>query len=538
MTADTGPTVIMRSLQAKIVFVYLALAALIVGLSAVALIELGRIADKAREGSKVAELFDATLEMRRFEKNHFLYGQASDLQEHARFAARSRELLQRSAETIDSLAGAGAATALGHDLARYTEAMSVHALHPADEVQAAAVRGLGNRVVTVGERLAALERQSLNAALAAHQRNLLVWLALVATLLVLTGVLLARQVTRPLKAMEIRMEAVADGQLTRLALDSPEREFVSLAEAFNHVLDELERRQHTLVRAEKLASLGTLLSGVAHELNNPLSNISSSAQILKEDFDDDSRLGKSQRAQQSAAMLGTLRFAQPTPTMEGDPHAFHRQLIEDIDSETLRARRIVRNLLDYAGDREIKHVPVPLAELVEETLRFLKAKRPPGVEVSVDIAPELAVSGDRPRLQQVLLNLIVNAFDALGEVGPVGGELAITARAGVVGKNDGFPAHAGQCRPGSAVIDLTLADSGPGIPPERLPRIFDPFFTTKAVGQGSGLGLFITHEILSEHGGCISAANRPEGGAEFRIRLPQCSAGASPASLTLAGEAP
>jgi len=492
MTVDTGPILIMRSLQAKIVFVYLALAALIVGLSAVALIELGRIADKAREGSKVAELFDATLEMRRFEKNHFLYGQASDLQEHARFAARSRELLQRNAEAIDSLAGAGAATALGNDLARYTEAMSVYARQPSDEVQAAAVRGFGNRVVTVGERIAALERQSLNAALAAHQRNLLIWLAVVALLLVLTGVLLARQVTRPLQAMETRMEAVANGQLTRLALDSPEREFVSLAEAFNHVLDELERRRHTLVRSEKLASLGTLLSGVAHELNNPLSNISSSAQILKEDPD-----------------------AAP---------GFRTQLIEDIDSETLRARRIVRTLLDYAGDREFKPAPVPLAELVEETLRFLKAKRPPGVEVRVDIAPDLTVRGDRPRLQQVLLNLVINAWDAIGEggktVGNIGGELSISARASVVGKSDGFPAHAGQCRPGSAVIDLTLADSGPGIPPEILTRIFDPFFTTKAVGHGSGLGLFIVYEIIEEHGGCIGVANRPEGGAEFRIRLP------------------
>ncbi len=274
----------MRSLQAKIVLVYLALAALLVGLSAGALIELDRIADKAREGSKVSELFDAALEMRRFEKNHLLYGQTRDLEDHAGYASRARELLQRDAEALDALAGRGTASGLRNDLARYTAAMAAHASTPNDETLANEVRALGNRIVTVGERLASQERQSLNAALAAHQRNLLVWLGVVAVLLVLTGVLLARQVTRPLQAMETRMDAVASGQLTRLALDSPEREFVSLAEAFNHVLDELERRQHTLVRAEKLASLGTLLSGVAHELNNPLSNISSSAQILKEDL--------------------------------------------------------------------------------------------------------------------------------------------------------------------------------------------------------------------------------------------------------------
>ncbi len=514
----------MRSLQAKIVFVYLALAALIVGLSAVALIELDRIADKAREGSKVAELADATLEMRRFEKNHFLYHQASDLEDHARFAGRARDVLKRDAEALDSLAGQGTAHGLIDDLGRYTAAMAAHARSPVNEALADTVRALGNRIVTVGERLAALERQSLNAALAAHQRNLLVSLAVVAALLMLTGVLLARQVTRPLQAMEMRMEAVASGQLTRLALDSPEREFVSLAEAFNHVLDELERRQHTLVRAEKLASLGTLLSGVAHELNNPLSNISSSAQILKED---------------SLPSPASGEGAGGEGAFKGDTHEFHRQLIDDIDAETLRARGIVRALLDYAGDREFKPAPVPLADLVEETLRFLKAKRPPGVEVRIDIAPELTANGDRPRLQQVLLNLIVNAYDAMGSYG----ELVITARACIVGKSDGFPAHAGQCRPGSAVIDLILADSGPGIPPELLARVFDPFFTTKAVGHGSGLGLFITHEIIEEHGGCIGVTNRPEGGAEFHIRLPAATELASlprrpspPPPLPLAGE--
>lgn len=474
----------MRSLQSKIVLIYLALATLIVGLSLVALIELDRIADKAREGSKVAELADAMLEMRRFEKNHFLYRQTRDLEDHARFAERARDVLNRDAAALDALAGRNTASSLIDDLNRYTATMAAHARTPLNEDLANTVRAQGNRIVTVGERLTLFERHSLNAALTVHQRNLLISLGVVAALLGLTGVLLARQITRPLHAMESRMEAIANGQLTRLALDSPEREFVSLAAAFNHVLDELERRQNTLVRAEKLASLGTLLSGVAHELNNPLSNISSSAQILKEDPD-----------------------AAP---------AFRTQLIDDIDAETLRARRIVRGLLDYAGDREFKPAPVVWAELVKETLLFLKSKRPPGIEVRVDIPPDLVVSGDRPRLQQVLLNLTLNAYDAMESHG----ELAITARENVVCDDNDFPAHGGQCHPGNAVVDLILTDNGPGIPPDVLAKVFDPFFTTKAIGHGSGLGLFIVYEIIEKHGGCISVANRREGGTEFRIRLP------------------
>jgi len=484
----------MHSLQAKIVFAYIALAALIIGLSAVALIELDRIANKAREGSKVAELVDATLELRRFEKNHFLYQQAGDLTEHARYAQRARELLKRDADALDALAGPGTTRSWVKSLEHYTTAMAAHAQAPDDEAQTNTVRELGKRIVALGERLALLERKSLNIALTAHQRNLFVSLSVVAVLLTLTGVLLARQVTRPLQAMEKRMQAIGNGQLTRMEMGSTEREFVSLATAFNHVLDQLERRQLTLLRAEKLASLGTLLSGVAHELNNPLSNISSSAQILLEDV--------------------------------GVEPGFRQQLIEDIDTETLRARHIVRVLLDYAGDRKFQPAPVPLAELVEESLRFLKSKRPPEVDLRVEIAPDLTVMGDRPRLQQVLINLMTNAWDAMQEAGnPEAGELVISAITGVVGQHDDYPASTGlamtgQCRPGAKVIDLRLADTGPGIPPELLSRVFDPFFTTKAVGHGSGLGLFITFEIIEEHGGCISVANRPQGGAEFCIRLP------------------
>ncbi len=478
----------MRSLQDKITLLYLALATLVVGLSAVALIELVRIEDKVREGGKVAELFDSTLEMRRFEKNFFLYAQPSDLDEHARFVARVRELAERDAAVIEALAGKGVPATLSVDLARYTAAMTAYVRNPGDEPLAAAVRALGNRVVTLGEKLSLRERRALDLALKQHRRNFLLFLSAVAICLMLAGFLLAYWVTRPLKAMERRMEAVADGELTRLSLDNGDREFVSLATAFNHVLDELQRRQHTLVRAEKLASLGTLLSGVAHELNNPLSNISSSAQILRED----TRL---------------------------DPD-FRSQLVQDIDDETVRARRIVRALLDYSGDRDFELQRVALAELAEETLRFIKNKRPARVEVCVAIPPTLELMADRPRLQQVLLNLIVNAYDALRDVAGTP-QLVISARQVKAGeRGDDFPAPRGGCRAGQTAIEIEVSDNGPGIPEALLERIFDPFFTTKAVGHGSGLGLFIAYEIIEKHEGCLVADNRPDGGARFRIRLP------------------
>jgi signal transduction histidine kinase len=470
----------MYSLRAKILFAYVALTMLIVGLSAVAVVELGRLAGKAREGSRVAELTDAAFELRRFEKNHFLYGQPRDLQDHARYAELAQDLLRRDGAIVDALAGSGSAARLGGQLSQYTAAMAAHAARPDDEALAASARALGHRIVTAGEQLSQRERTSLNTELDRHRRYLLQSLGVVAALLALAGALLARQVTRPLKSMEERMEAVASGRLVRLPPGSRERELASLTAAFNHVLDELERRQHVLLRAEKLAALGTLLSGVAHELNNPLSNISTSAQILKEDTQ--------------------------------SPADFRSQLIADIDAETLRARRIVRALLDYAGDRAFHLAPVPLLDLVQETLRFLKHRRPAEVDVSLEITPGLMVQADRPRLQQVLLNLITNAYDALG-LQP--GTLQITARPLPATERD---ACAG-LHPGEAAVEICLLDSGPGFPEAILPRLFDPFFTTKPVGQGSGLGLFIAHDIITEHGGCIEAANRPGGGARFRLLL-------------------
>lgn len=472
----------MHSLQGKIVLVYLALATLAVCLSLLALVELRLMAAKVEASSQVAEFFDTTLEVRRFEKNHFLYGQPEDLAENRRYTALALDLLEREPRTFAALVGEPAVALLKGDLRRYANLMAGLAQWPEDDALAVQVRALGNASVTAGEDLARLNRQGLREALDAYQRNLIISIAAVVALLALAGVLLARWVTRPLKIMEARMEAVAHGSLTRLEPDVRERELASLGRAFNHVLDELERRQRNLVRSEKLASLGTLLSGVAHELNNPISNISASAQILA---------------------------AEPDAAAE-----FRHELLVDIDQESRRAARIVRSLLDYTRERGLAPQPVALSGLVEETLGFLRTQRGPEVVVHVAIPADLEVAADRPRLQQALVNLIGNALEAMGEKG----ELSIHAHRGEawhpgLGGGDGFAQ-------GTPVIDILIADTGPGIPAKVLPRVFDPFFTTKPVGQGSGLGLFIVHQIVEEHGGWIGAENLASGGSRFHIRLP------------------
>jgi signal transduction histidine kinase len=213
-----------------------------------------------------------------------------------------------------------------------------------------------------------------------------------------------------------------------------------------------------------------MLSGVAHELNNPLSNVSSSTQILLEELD------------------------------QGDL-AYQRELLTQIDGETDRARQIVRALLDFAPQRAFRRESVALRPLLEDTLRLLGGQIPESIVVELAVPETIAVAADRPRLQQVMLNLVRNAVDVM----PAGGRLML--RAG---------ATAGP----AATVEIAIEDSGPGIPPHILPHVFDPFFSTKEVGKGSGLGLFVAHQIVGEHGGAIRAESAEGGGARFVLRLP------------------
>ena len=230
-----------------------------------------------------------------------------------------------------------------------------------------------------------------------------------------------------------------------------------------------------------------MLSGVAHELNNPLSNISTSCQILIEELE------------------------------SADPE-YKRELLAQIDEQTGRARNIVRSLLDFAREREFKRETLPLAGLLAETLRFIKGQVPSQAVVVMDIPADIVIAGDKQRLQQVFLNLIKNALESLEGAG----EVVIRAlwRAAPDEEESGRFKHLAQCSSTKEVVEIEIRDNGHGITAEVLPRIFDPFFTTKDVGEGSGLGLFVVYEIIEEHGGSIAAESEPGKGTAFHICLP------------------
>ena len=476
----------MNSLRQKIIFGYLVIGALVIGLSLFSFLELRLLERKIAAGERIAEFFDISLEIRRFEKNYFLYRQAADLAENREYVGRARGLLREHDPLFDALEEPARIGKLAGDLERYAALMEEYGRGDDNELLAGTIRRTGKEIVTVAEALAKAERSTLQALLDRHRRILIGSVTGVMLLLIVIGQLLSRRVARPLKQMEASMKAVAAGQLAKLEMAAEDREIVSLTRAFNHVIHELDLRQGQLVRSEKLAALGTLLSGVAHELNNPLSNIATSCQILVEEID-------------------------------ADP-AFRQELLGQIDSETWRARQIVRSLLDYARDREFIGETLLVAALVEETLRLIRGQIPARVSVSSEIPADLAIHGDKQRLEQVFLNLIRNAVEAVADSGNVRIAASIVRRDRSPGPPGRlvFGKYAGQ----GEMAEIEIRDDGHGIAADTLPRIFDPFFTTKEVGRGLGLGLFIVFEIIEEHGGCIAVESEPGKGTAFFVRLP------------------
>jgi two-component system NtrC family sensor kinase len=239
-----------------------------------------------------------------------------------------------------------------------------------------------------------------------------------------------------------------------------------------------------LVQSEKLAAVGQLVSGVAHELNNPLTSIAGLSEFLLEQKE----LGKKDRG--------------------------HLQVIQE---QAERAGRIVRNLLTFARKGSAERVPVDLNDVIRRTLALtaydLKLK---DVSVERELSGALPdVFGDRHGLQQVVLNLVTNAAQAVAE-NPRERPRDIVVSTWFDGQ-----------------VHLRVADNGPGIPDEVAQSIFTPFFTTKEPGKGTGLGLSITYSIVESHGGQITLEPRtPRGGAAFRVDLPPAPADAVRPSLT------
>ena len=268
--------------------------------------------------------------------------------------------------------------------------------------------------------------------------------------------------------------------------------------ALRQAHDDLKRTQGQLLHAEKMVSLGRLVAGVAHELNNPISFVLGNVLSLKRYASRlESYVGAvhaSDAADNAAlkAMRDELRIDRILADM---PH-----LIDGMIEGAERTRDIVDALKRFSAVDKMTPEQVSLNDVVERSVRWVVQSATASFTVNTNLEPNLKCSGSSGQLQQVVMNLVQNACDATASMP----EPSLTVSG---------------CIEGGMAI-LRFADNGPGIADEHLGRLFEPFFTTKPVGQGTGLGLSISYGIVDRHGGKLSASNIPGGGAEFILALP------------------
>jgi signal transduction histidine kinase len=355
--------------------------------------------------------------------------------------------------------------------------------------------------------------------------------------------LIVRDMVEPIRALEQRSDEMARGELARPVPPSGEadeigrltfafeemrralRDKLRTTESLNidlerevrrrtevleqrngelrEALEKLRRAQDDLVRTEKLASMGRLVAGIAHEINNPVNAVINTLGPLSETINRIAQITLAQH--QAGAGPGAPAPGGQTgeATEASDVSALAREateMLRVVERGAARSKAIVQALHNYSrGDDEIPR-ELNLVRSVDDTLDLLR-HRLTNVRVDKQIEPGLRVSGFAGQIDQVFMNLITNAAQAIGDRAQGGTIRVSAARA-------------------ADEVEIAIADDGPGIPPAVISRIFDPFFTTKDVGEGSGLGLSIVHGIVERHGGRIRVDSQVGEGTTFRITLP------------------
>lgn len=289
------------------------------------------------------------------------------------------------------------------------------------------------------------------------------------------GVLNANRVERvdPFTTADLRNVTIFGSQIAQALCNAQlYKEIEDKAERLQDALRRLEETQKQLLQTEKLAAIGQLAAGVAHEINNPLTGILGFAQLL-------------------------IQEEGLTPQQRED--------LESIYKQSQRCRTIIQNLLQFSHRKEPRMEDIEIPPLIHTTLKLVQYDfKTSGIDLAVEAGDDLPlVHGDPNQLQQVFLNLLTNARQALEER-KTGARILIGVKRGATGKQ----------------LVITFGDNGTGISPENLGKIFDPFFTTKPVGKGTGLGLSISYGIVQQHQGSIRAESEPGKGSTFIIELP------------------
>jgi two-component system NtrC family sensor kinase len=469
-----------RTIRAQIMIAFLVCFAFMASIIAINYNYFRRLSRSMQLFEVAGELNSTLLEMRRYEKNYFLYRQEFTYEENVAYTNGLALILQREKENLVEAIGRDNYGKFLKYIEEYSAMMTKLRESPCETGDCAPlqalIRGTGQNLLLLADQFVTTERRAIDRLLQQMMPLPLIGLLMLVVLLGFVVFFIGEKVIRPLARITRESEAVARGAFQRITSYGDSRnEIHHLVSTINRMMAELEKRQEQLMQSRKIASIGTLTAGIAHEINNPVNNISLILESLVEDgdrMDDDER----------------------------------RTLYQEAMDQADRTSEIVKNLLEFSRASHSRVEDVDPAEVVEKTGRLLRNEmKLRKIRFTKEVRPGLPhVRMDKSGLQQVLLNLFMNAIQAMESEGEL---------KALVG-----PADA----PGEIRIDVI--DDGPGISPEFMDQIFDPFFTTKKEGVGTGLGLSVSYNIIKKNGGRMEVESQPGRGAHFSIFLPSAGA--------------
>lgn len=424
----------------------------------------------------IDDLNISLLEMRKAEKNYFLYKDLGALNELITIGQERYGVLQSSRSyLVSGLHGLSDEeyTSLVDNLKRYLELIQQAIINnTTPSYREEEIRKLGHELTRQSATLLARERKTVSYIISYNIIMLIVSLGVIFIIQVVLWQYFFRFLIQEITVMEQMIKMVSEGRFREVAARTfaPHNEIQIAVQAISDMAGELEKREQELVQSGKLASLGILISGVAHELGNPLNNISLIAQTYLSLYD-----------------------------LLGDDDK--KNYMGDVYTQSERIKKIVENLLDFSRQKKQELRDWQMGDIVQRSIGLvanqLKISK---VRHHVAIADNLPpVSVDAPQIQQVLVNLFINAIQAM----PDGGDLFVDISL------DQEP----------DLVIVSVRDTGTGIKPDILPYIFDPFFTTKST-KGTGLGLSVSYGIIRQHNGEISVESAEDRGTTFIIKLP------------------
>jgi two-component system, NtrC family, sensor kinase len=460
----------MRSIKGKIFIMFAVTFISITVLTALNSWNLSVLKTRMVLSERYDDLLNNILELRRFEKNFFIYGDSGSLVESKDYLDRIDTLVVDLAGDLPRLVGAPSFSSFQDTLHEYRALIG--RINKGDAATPERLRHLGKTLTDAADRFREIKRKRIHATI---DRTSILPFAFFCILLVLMALVLWLIFQGLLKPLDVVMETtrlVGRGDFRPIHYDGVRLEEISgLIEAFNRMARELETNQEDLVQARKIAALGTFTAGIAHELNNPINNIALTAESLKEEFAE-------KMDSECTEMLG------------------------DILGQAERAADIVKNLLDFSRTENPAYSKLSPAQVLTSTVNLVKNQcKIAGIHLETSVARDLPlIMGNLGNLQQVFTNLLLNAIQA----SPQGGKIAMHVDRSAT---PGF-------------MSFVVEDNGPGIPHDIQHKIFEPFFSTKEVGKGTGLGLAVSYSIVKRHGGRIELSSEMGRGARFTVLVP------------------